>query len=169
MTSSAIVAARRRFATSRWCSPRGQETARSTCGDGPRRVADRCASVRCPSLLCGRCTLKPTRNPNPRSLALDSSRQRPKARRGRRGRRRGRGDRVQAALQRLDADLEESERRHLRPKTREMERSNKVDLSKIDCKDMITEGMTSLQAFKSSIQLNPGTTGTTMTTTYRRR
>ena len=54
------------------------------------------------------------------------------------------GDRFLRALQRLDADLEESERRHLRPKTRELERT---DRTKIDCKNMITAGMTASEAF----------------------
>ena len=62
------------------------------------------------------------------------------------------GDRVLPALQRLDADLEESERRHLRPKTRELERTERfrAGAQKVidgSCKDMITEGMTRAHAF----------------------
>ena len=64
------------------------------------------------------------------------------------------GDRVLPALQRLDADLEESERRLLRPKTRELERTERfrAGAQKVidgDCKDVITEGMTRAQAFKA--------------------
>ena len=54
------------------------------------------------------------------------------------------GDRVLPAMQRLDADLEESERRHLRPKTRELERTT---AGRIDCKNVITEGMTLVEAY----------------------
>ena len=54
------------------------------------------------------------------------------------------GDRVLPAMQRLDADLEESERRHLRPKTRELERTT---AGRIECKNVINPRMTLVEAY----------------------